>query len=52
MPTLKKYHHYRLKKECKKLSRYIENIIPTQDLEVPKVMFDLYEDITGKERNG
>jgi len=44
-----KYHHYRLRKEYRKLSRYIENITPTQDLVVTKNMFDMYEDVTGKE---
>jgi len=47
--VLLKYRHYRLRKECRKLSGYIENITPTEDLVVSKTMFDMYEDVTGKE---
>jgi len=43
MPTLIRYHHYRLKGTSKKDGHFI---VPTSDTEVPKEMFDQYEDIT------
>lgn len=50
MPTLEAYHHYSLKKAAKKFSRHIESIIPMEDREVDKKMFDEYEE-TGSHNN-
>jgi hypothetical protein len=44
---MKAYHRYVLRKERKKISRHINEIIPVEDREVSKVMFDEYEDVTG-----
>lgn len=46
MAVMKAFHRYVLRKERKKLSRYINEIIPIEDREVSKAMFDEYEDVT------
>ena len=51
MPTLKKGHTYTLKKQFKKTSRYIDTIQPLDDREVPEIMFNQYEDVTGRRDN-
>lgn len=51
MAVMKAYHRYVLRKERKKISRHINEIIPVEDREVSKVMFDEYEDVTGGSNN-
>lgn len=41
--VLEKYKRYVLKKQFVKTSKYIEKIIPIDDREVPKEMFEQYE---------
>jgi len=44
MPILIKYHYYHLKKKYEKGSRYVSEINPIEDREVPVGMFEQYEE--------
>lgn len=46
--VFKKMHIYRLRKQFKKTSKYINEIMPIEDIEVPYQMFIQYEDQAGK----
>ena len=46
MPILKKGHVYHNKNPKK--SQYIASIMPQDDREVPKILFDSFEDVTIK----
>jgi hypothetical protein len=48
MPILKKGHTY--KNNNPKNSPYINSIMPIDDREVPKILFDSFEDITDKKK--
>jgi hypothetical protein len=48
MPIFKKGHHYQNKNPKK--SSYINSIMPLDDREVPKILFDSFEDVTEKRR--
>lgn len=48
--TFKKYHYYVMKKSYQKTSKYIKELLPLEDREVPVSVFDQYEDRTGERR--
>jgi hypothetical protein len=45
---MRKFHHYRLKRRYRKVSRYVDEIVPTRDLIVDKVMAAQFEDTSDK----
>lgn len=51
-PILMRYNYYRLKKS--KYQKYVNEIIPVEDIEVPQTMYDQYEETKrkGEETDG